>query len=108
MKRFIIFLVISYLLIPNIAIHKCTFAKVENSTYAKATANCTLYKTQSMNNEMSNVYFIVPETYFVIILDKVSDDCYKVQYDKFIGFVDSSTIIVATFIPIVPNWCRSR
>lgn len=101
MKRLIIFLILPYLLIPNGTEAKDAYAKAETSTYAKATANCTLYKTQSMNNDVSNIYFIVPETYFVIILDKVSDDCYKVQYDKFIGYVDSSSIIIATFIPIV-------
>lgn len=101
MKRLIIFLILPYLFIPHNIEAETVYAKAETSTYAKATANCTLYKTQSMNNDVTNIYFIVPETYFVIILDKVSEECYKVQYDKFIGYVDTSTIIVATFIPIV-------
>ena len=102
MKRLIIFLVIPYLLISHPRVNFSAYAKAENSTYAKATSNCTLYKTSSLtNNDVSNIYFIIPETYFVIVLDKLTDTCYKVQYDKFIGYVDSSTIIIATFIPII-------
>lgn len=73
----------------------------ETTTYAKAGVNCTLYKSQTLANNVSNIYFIVPETYFVIVLDKISDECTKVQYGKFVGFVDSSTITIATFLPIV-------
>lgn len=101
MKRLIIFLILPYLLIGQNQSFDRAFAKAETSTYAKASSNCTLYKTQTMSNDIPNIYFIIPETYFVIILDKVSDECYKVQYDKFIGYVESSTIIIATFIPII-------
>ncbi len=102
MKRLIIFLVIPFLITPTPAhsSHTAT-AKSETTTYAKAGANCTLYKSQNMNNNSSNIYFIVPETYFVIVLDEISESCTKVQYDKFIGYVASSSITIATFIPIV-------
>lgn len=76
-------------------------AMSETTTYAKAGVNCTLYKSQTLANNVSNIYFIVPETYFVIVLDKISDECTKVQYGKFVGFVESSTITIATFLPIV-------
>lgn len=101
MKRFLIFLIIPYCLTNTTFLNKNTYAKAETSTYAKAMSNCVLYKSQSLENKASNIYFIIPETYFVIILDKLSDNCYKVQYDKFIGFADPSTLIIATFIPIV-------
>ena len=54
-----------------------------------------------MNQNYQDIYFIIPETYLVIILETISDNCFKVQYDKFIGYVDSSTVILATFVPIV-------
>ncbi len=76
-------------------------AKAERSTYAKALVGCTLYKSASLNDDLENIYFIVPETYFVTIIETVSDNVLKVQYDKYIGYVNSSTVIVATFIPIV-------
>lgn len=72
-----------------------------SSTYAKALSSCNLYKNKSMNNGIDDVIFQIPESYFVLILETVSDDCFKVQYDRFIGYVDSSTVVVATFIPIV-------
>lgn len=76
-------------------------AKSETTTYAKALTNCTLYKTSTLNENLDNIYFIIPETYFVTILESVSTDCFKVQYDKYIGYVESNTILIATFIPIV-------
>lgn len=76
-------------------------ASVEKTTYAKALVGCLLYKDSSLNDSIDNVLFVVPETYFVIVLENVSDKCMKVQYDKYVGYVDSSTVNVATFIPIV-------
>ncbi len=76
-------------------------AKAEKNTYAKALENCVLYKSQSLEGDISNVLFIVPETYFVTILGTVSEECLKVQYDKFIGFAKASSLTVATFTPIV-------
>jgi len=102
MKRLIIFLLIPFFIASSHA-NPCRIAsaKSETTTYAKARVNCILYKSQNMNNIPSNIYFIVPETYFVIVLDKISENCIKVQYDKFVGYVDSSSITIATFIPIV-------
>lgn len=77
------------------------FAKMEKSTYAKALVGCTLYKSASLSDDLENIYFIVPETYFVTVLENLSDTVMKVQYDKFIGYVNSSTVLIATFIPIV-------
>lgn len=73
----------------------------DTTTYAKALVGCNLYKEKEMKEGFENVLFQIPETYFVIILETVSDECFKVQYDKYIGFVDSSTVTIATFIPIL-------
>lgn len=82
----------------NINVKK-TFAKSETATYAKALSFCTLYKTSSLDNDLSNIYFIIPESYFVVVLDNASNTSVKVQYDKYIGYVSPSTINVVTFIP---------
>lgn len=76
-------------------------AESETTTYAKALVGCNLYKTQEMSDKFEDVYFQIPETYFMVILDTVNDDCFKVQYDKYIGYVDSSTVMIATFVPIL-------
>ena len=102
MKKICIFLSLFFLIFYNQLPIKKTEAKAELSTYAKALSNCVLYKTSSLNNEIDNIYFIVPETYFVIIIeDSVSENCMKVQYGNFIGFIESSKVIISTFIPIV-------
>lgn len=79
----------------------CHAETTETTTYAKAMVGCNLYKTSEMTGGYENVLFQIPETYFVIILETVNDNCFKVQYDKYIGYVDSSTVTVATFIPIL-------
>lgn len=107
MRRFCVFLAILFLISNPCLFSKNNFetdfcyAKEETTTYAKASTLCTLYKSSSLNNEIENIYFVIPETYFVTILEMVSDDCMKVQYGNYVGFVDSSTVIIATFIPII-------
>lgn len=78
-----------------------TYAKSETNTYAKALDYCVFYKSSDLKNEIDNIYFVIPETYFVIVLETVSDECFKVQYDKYVGYVKSSSVVIATFIPIV-------
>ncbi len=78
-----------------------TFALAERTTYAKALVNCTLYKSPSLSDELKNIYFIVPESYFVTVLENVSDTVMKVQYDRYVGYVNSTNVLIATFIPIV-------
>lgn len=75
--------------------------ELQTTTYAKALVGCSLYKTQEMSEKFEDVYFQIPETYFMVILDMVSDECFKVQYDRYIGYVDASTVMVATFVPIL-------
>ena len=77
------------------------YALSETSTYAKALPECVLYKTASLEYNIENVYFIVPESYFVVVLDVVSETCCKVQYDKYVGYVKSDTLIFSTFIPVI-------
>ncbi len=78
-----------------------SYAKAESTTYAKASAGCVLYKSDDLNNNINNIYFVIPETYFVSVLEVVSDACMRVQYGTYVGYVSTDTLVVATFIPIV-------
>lgn len=70
--------------------------------YAKAKENCYLFKTSDVSSlNVSNVYFLIPETYFVTILFEMNSSVYKVEYKGKIGYVSTDTIVVATFVPIV-------
>ena len=101
MKKIVIFLLFLIMIpISNKNMNLC-FSKSETTTYAKALENCVLYKSENLTESPDNVFFIVPESYFVILLESVSDECFKVQYQKYIGYVSSKSVIVSTFIPIV-------
>ncbi len=103
MKKILIILVLLLQFLPNENLPKASCANQESTCYAKALSNCTLYKSSVFQNEFKNIWFIVPETYFVKILSTVSENCYKVQYDKFVGYVEASKIVVAEFIPNVKS-----
>ena len=81
--------------------HAAYAENVEEKQYAKALETCVLYKTKDMILSPDTILFEVPETYFVLILEDTYDGCYKVQYDKYIGYVDSSRVVIASFNPIV-------
>jgi len=84
---------------PNV-----TFALQTNSVlFAKANESCVLYKTQSMSDSISNVYFFVPSTYFVSIISKINDSIYRVQYENFVGFVSTESIDIVSFVPSTPK-----
>ena len=103
MKKFIIFLICQCLIL-NINFNLETSKSYSQSTtYAKALSGCLLYKDESLESTLDNVYFVVPETYFVSVIEVVSNNCLKVQYRNFVGFVESSTVVIATFIPNVKN-----
>ena len=76
--------------------------KSENIIYAKASENCLMFRTQSMNQTVSNVWFEIPSTYFVSVLSQVTETIVKVQYDSFVGYVFSDTISPVTFLPNNP------
>lgn len=101
MKKIIIFLLFLVLFPFSQKGVNLGFTKSETTTYAKALENCILYKSENLTESPDNVYFIVPESYFVILLESVGDECFKVQYQKYIGYVSSNTVVVSTFIPIV-------
>ncbi len=98
MKIFVLFFALiinlSFLNIDNIC---CS--KSETITYAKALSFCNLYKNDSMNE--NEIIFIVPESYFVMIIEIVNDECFRVQYKKYVGYVKSKNVTICEFVPIV-------
>lgn len=71
--------------------------------YAKVKNNCYFFKTSDITDTThNNVFFIIPETYFVIVLDNINLSIIKVQYKNKIGYVSADSIKVVSFTPIVP------
>lgn len=78
--------------------------QVFQKRFAKAKENCFLFKTSdTTSSNFKNVFFCVPESYFVTILSEPSSSVFKVEYKGKIGFVSADTVTVASFIPVVPT-----
>lgn len=77
---------------------------VSKVVYAKVKANCYLFKTSDVTDaSYRNVEFIIPETYFVKVLDDVNSFVKKVQYNNKIGYVSADSIYVVDFVPVFPT-----
>ena len=73
----------------------------ETLVYAKAKSNCHLFKTSDITDcSYRNVIFIVPNTYFVSVLQEVNSYIYRVQYLNKIGYVSADSVVKVDFIPI--------
>lgn len=99
MKKFWYFLLCLTIFFSPLKRQNFCMALSQSTTYAKVSSNCVLYKNQDMNESLDNIYFVIPETYFVSVINFVSDSCMKVQYGNFTGYVKSSDIVIASFIP---------
>lgn len=60
-----------------------------------------LYKSPLDITDYSNVYFELPRTYFVELIDS-TDDFYKVQYSSFTGYVKKESLQTIVGTPITP------
>lgn len=89
---------------PNLICFSESVEQVSQKKFAKAKENCFLFKTSdTTSSNFKNVFFCVPESYFVTILSEQSSSVFKVEYKGKIGFVSADTVTVASFIPIVPT-----
>lgn len=77
----------------------CFAEEPESTCYAKALDSCTLFKSESLSNENGEVLFIVPEGYFVAIVNAISESVLLVRYDKYLGYVSASSIKRVSFVP---------
>jgi hypothetical protein len=63
-------------------------------------ANSVLYRNPADLDTPDNVYFFLPETYFVEVLEQVDQVFYKVRYDDIIGYVKFSAINIKDYEPV--------
>ena len=97
----LVFMALPYFFCSNF-FHKnllIAHAKEETITYAKVAPNCILFRSPTLVENIDNVIFIIPETYFVSIIETVSESAYKVQYGNYIGYISILTVEIATFTP---------
>ena len=75
----------------------------ENKTYyAKIMfEQVYLYKTPTNKNDMENIYFELPKTYFVKLLSR-HDDFYEVRYLNIFGYVKKDSVQAVSHTPLNP------
>ncbi|MBR2391685.1 MAG: hypothetical protein IKB06_04260 [Clostridia bacterium] len=95
--KILLFLII--VLFGNFPTRKAS-AVSESMMYAKVFSDCVLYKSPNLSSHIDNVYFVIPETYFVVVLEEFNE-CFKVQYDRYVGYVKKDKITKVSFVPIV-------
>lgn len=95
----ILLLLIGFCFVPKTSI----VASSNNATYARVKANNThLYKTAHVNETIENKWCLLPETFFVKILDNFNDIFYKVQYKDIVGYVKKEHVNLVNETPINP------
>lgn len=70
--------------------------------YGKALQNCVMFKTTPISDNINDILFFVPETYFVRIINKISDELLYVQYENFTGYCSADNVEIANFTPTNP------
>ena len=72
--------------------------------FAKVKSGCILYKTENTaSDDFQNMYFEIPESYFVNIISRPKQNIFKVKYGDFIGFIDVAFASIVSFTPKTPT-----
>ncbi len=94
-----------FVLIFNVLLVNFNFDKVNASDkiYAQIkNSNTYLYKSAELSNGNNNVICLLEKTYFVEILSKTNEICYKVNYLDLVGYVSCSDVELVNETPMVP------
>ena len=71
-----------------------------NYGYYKVLSSCALFKTSDITNtSLENIYFTIPETYFVKKISDISASTLKVSYNGKIGYVMTERVKLVSFLP---------
>ena len=108
MKNFIIFfaqLSVIICSLPSTTIKpNFTYAQTQNTSYGyyKCLSACLFFKTSDITDmNISNIYFLIPEGYFVKKIDDISPSTIKVSYGTKTGYVMSERVKSVSFLPRV-------
>ena len=102
-KYLIVFVIIifSAILLPNQILK--TNADVQDTYFAKVpSSNVKLYRSTTGNEQAENVYFIIPQSYFVEISYCENEMYYKARYQDVYGYVKKSEVKPISGTPQTP------
>lgn len=78
-------------------------ATTQDTYYARVMfEDVMLYRSPIDNADYSNIYFELPKTYFVELLDSANDNFFKCQYLSFTGYVKKDSVQAITSTPTTP------
>ncbi len=100
----IFFVLIIFVLVSSLPFVTTT-GQVFASTiyYARImTTDAYLYKSPIDVDDYSNVYFVLPQTYFVQLIDSSNNSFYKVNYSSFTGYVKKDCVQTIVGSPKTP------
>ena len=70
--------------------------------YRIDSANCYLYRTAEDNQDVNNIWFLLPKTYFVQLIEDSDEQFFKVKYQNFIGYVFKTDVSIVYETPKTP------
>ena len=73
-----------------------------DSSYARVKDNVYLYKSAIAGTAYSNIYFVIPSTYFVELINSADNTFYRASYMNILGFVKKSDVTPVTGTPKTP------
>ncbi|HEY8423823.1 MAG TPA: SH3 domain-containing protein [Clostridia bacterium] len=101
MKRFFLAVLGLLYLFLNIGSLTSNTLAAENLGYGLIVeSNSVLYRNPIESDASDNIYFYLPETYFVEILEQTDQIFYKVRYDDIVGYVKFSAINIKDYEPV--------
>ena len=78
-------------------------AQAQDSYYAKVqSSNVKLYRSTTGSEEFSNVYFVIPQSYFVEISYCENENYYTARYQDVYGYVKKSEVKAISGVPQTP------
>lgn len=98
----ILFLTLLILPLKFSNVHADNFT-ASSAQYARVkSSNIKLYKTPTAVEDYSNIYFTIPESYFVELLDYENDEFYSARYLDTYGYVKINEVQCVAGIPQNP------
>lgn len=96
-----IFLLVLSMFFSLLVPHLPFVAHAENVYYAKITNNdVCFYSTPSKNN--LSTLFVIPQSYFVKLIDDENEDFYYAKYKDLYGYVLKNEVVVMNGTPVKP------
>lgn len=95
------FIIFYYLIFSLFNMCSAYYNVLASSKFARIMETTTLYKSPTINEDISNIYCLAEKTYFVEILSEF-EDVYEVNYNDTIGYVKKNDVKEITNTPSTP------